>query len=631
MIRSGVGSARLWWVIIAAILLVCMFVLSSCIPIPTIPPTEAATLTAAPDIGDITVIVRNATSGEEIRRGVVVRVTNSNEADDYDNKEFRLEKCYAGEHIAVWAPGYKVRFVPCEEGKRNYDVSLEHLFVSGTFSGSWTAANINCISCHNGGIQGGSYWEYDEWLKSGHATTLYDRHLETMYNGTNVSGSYSPATVWSINDTGRIRLRPADTSPNVYFGPGYRLDYPNEYGNCAYCHAPAAVTDLRSGVDLRGLFFSTATAQGEGVTCDVCHKVIGVTLDENGFPYEDQPGILSLQLLSPQAEADFTVGPFSTTFTKDGPTRHFTCSPIFSQSEFCAACHYGNFHGTVIYNSYGEWKQSAYSQRYLVENEQKKENPGYRSCQDCHMSTEDEIAGTLPSQRDACSAEKIQNHDFDHNMMKFGQNLKNLNEYIPLLVQDAASLDVASEILGDSNTLRVTVKVTNTKAGHKFPTDSPLRHLVLVVDVQDAQGYSVPQVGGDMIPVWGGVGTNKPFGMEAYGGKPGRIFANLLVDKDTNESPTAAYWNPTKLAVNDTVNNVSSDTRLKPAETNESQYSFAIPSNGDVYVSVRLMYRYAFFDLALQKGWARPDIEVVSKACMVDFLQGGTLDCEQTR
>lgn len=245
------------------------------------------------------------------------------------------------------------------------------------------------------------------------------------------------------------------------------------------------------------------------------------------------------------------------------------------------------------------------------------------------MSSKDAIAGTLPSQRDACSAAAIPNNNFDHNVMRFGQNKKNLNEDIPLLVQDAASLDVESEILGDSNTLRVTVKVTNEEAGHNFPTDSPLRHLILVVDVLDEQRNSVPQVGGDMIPVWGGVGISPVLGMEAYGGKPGRIFANLLVDKDTNIAPTAAYWNPTKLAMDDPANKVSSDTRLKPKETNESQYSFAIPSNGDVYVSVKLMYRYAFYDLALQKGWVRPDIEVASKVCMVDFQNGGTLtDCE---
>lgn len=626
MSRSGAVLERLWWVICAAILLVSFIGLTSCDGV-AIALAPAPTAMPAPDTGNVTVVVKDQ-KGEELRRGVVVRVTNSTEADDYDNKVFRLN-CSPGEYVTAWAPNYKVAFKSCDAIGSHGEIMLQSLNMNNTVGNSWMAANITCIGCHRGQIQEGLFWEYNEWSVSGHATTLTDRFLETMYNGTNWSGSASRETVWTINSSGRVRVRPEDTSPNVYFGPGYRLDYPNEYGNCAYCHAPAAVSALRADVDLRSLFSSGMPAQVEGVTCDVCHKVIGVTLDDNGFPYEDQPGILSLELLPPQAESDFTVGPFSTTSTRNGPQKHFTCSPIFSKSEFCAACHYGKFHGTVIYNSYGEWKESPYGKRLLTgEGEQKGENPAFRSCQDCHMSSESEIAGTLPSDRDACSTAKRKPGSFDHNVMLFGQNLKNLTEQVPRLIQDAAVLDVASEYLADSDLLRITVNVTNTKAGHKFPTDSPLRHLILLVQVLDEQNNPAPQVGGDIIPVWGGVGTNKPFGMEAYGGMPGRIFAHVLVDRDTNESPTAAYWNPTKLALDDGANKLSSDTRLKPLEPNESQYSFAIPSSGEVFVSVKLMYRYAFFDLALQKNWTRPDIEVVAKECLVDFSQSGTLDCE---
>jgi hypothetical protein len=44
-----------------------------------------------------------------------------------------------------------------------------------------------------------------------------------------------------------------------------------------------------------------------------------------------------------------------------------------------------------------------------------------------------------------------------------------------------------------------------------------------------------------------------------------------------------------------------------------SKYSFDVPETGDVMVTVRLVYRFAFYDLMMQKGWDRPDIEVTSK------------------
>ena len=168
------------------------------------------------------------------------------------------------------------------------------------------------------------------------------------------------------------------------------------------------------------------------------------------------------------------------------------------------------------------------------------------------------------SRRQACSETDINFQNFDHNLMNLGFD-ETSGKQIPLMIKDAARLNVKFKYEPDKkNSLNVIVKVQNTNAGHKFPTDSPLRHLILVVEAKDRFGTTLLQVDGEQIPNWGGMG--KPFmdglGIKNYGGLPGKIFANLLVEEDTNVSPTAAYWNETKFAWTDV--SVNSDTRLSP-------------------------------------------------------------------
>ncbi len=237
-----------------------------------------------------------------------------------------------------------------------------------------------------------------------------------------------------------------------------------------------------------------------------------------------------------------------------------------------------------------------------------------------------------PGKRQACSESDPAFQNFDHNMMSSGID-ESTGREIPLMVKDAASLKVDFKYQPDKkDSLDVIVKVKNTKAGHKFPTDSPLRHLILVVDAQDQLGTSLTQVEGERIPNWGGMG--KPFldsyGIKNYGGLPGKIFANLLVEEDTDISPTGAYWNDTKLAW---VNGKSdSDTRLVPDKEDRSDYSFTIPKNGQIKVSVTLVYRYAFFDLILQKEWwNRPDIVVASVVCKGPATNPDGIKCDAAK
>ncbi|PWB72972.1 MAG: hypothetical protein C3F07_10555 [Anaerolineales bacterium] len=378
----------------------------------------------------------------------------------------------------------------------------------------------------------------------------------------------------------------------------------------------------RANINLNNFFPSPGGVIGEGITCDICHKVIGVTLDDNGYPYADQPGILSFQYPSFNLNNPrISFGPLPSYITKNEPNHANGCFPIYSESSFCAACHYGRFHGVLIYSSYSEWMRSPYSKKKIdAEGNKKKENPGYRSCQDCHMLSPEQIGNSLPSQREACSAVNESFNNFNHNMMLING---------VSLIKDAAKLEVKLEGGENTNSIKITVKVTNIKAGHNFPTDSPLRHLILVVEAKDEQGNLLPQADGEKIPVWGGVGVDPNVtGMTNYGGMPGKIFANLLVDIDTNISPTAAYWNPIKLAMANPAKGTDSDTRLKPNKTDESNYTFTLPARGEAYITLKLVYRYAFIDLARQKGWYRPDFDAALKECPpIDVKQPETWEC----
>ena len=208
------------------------------------------------------------------------------------------------------------------------------------------------------------------------------------------------------------------------------------------------------------------------------------------------------------------------------------------------------------------------------------------------MQSAQPIGETASAARSACSPENHSFNDFSHNMMKRDNAGKSL------LIEGAATVTV--DAVKEEGKIKVNVAVVNTRAGHKLPTDSPLRHLILVVEARDENGRLLSQVEGTTIPDWGGKGGQP----EDYAGRPGAIYGNILKDKDTNMVPAVAYWNPTVPAWD------GSDTRLRPNEPVLSQYSFVVQSHGDVIVTAHLIYRDAFIDIVRQKGWTLQDILV---------------------
>jgi hypothetical protein len=250
-------------------------------------------------------------------------------------------------------------------------------------------------------------------------------------------------------------------------------------------------------------------------------------------------------------------------------TRRVSYLPLIEESAFCASCHYGVFWDEVIYNSYGEWLDSPYS-----------DPDTGKTCQDCHMPPVDYDYFVYPEQGGLTrDSDRIFNH------------------YMPGasdadLLQNTAELSLNTARDGDR--IIVTATVANTEAGHHIPTDSPLRQIFMLITVTDAQGQSLALQEGPVLPAWAG----------DLEGLPGVYFARILQEIWTEIQPSGAYWNPTRTV---------EDTRLAAFEAHTSTFTFAVPEEIDntaITVEARLVFRRAFYDLVQQKGWDTPDIEM---------------------
>lgn len=586
MSTAGVHSRWFWRAIYLSILLVISFALSSCVS-PTGASAAGSNSSDSPETGPVAVKIINVNPAVKTALG---RVLETRESDTLDQNKLTFSACLNGQHISVWAPGYYIYNIPCNGSSPvEYQIQLESLNPTDNPNYLWMDADLrsnpalNCAGCHSNPSSGLN--EYTEWNMDGHSRAFVAPYFWTTYMGIDMNGSPGQPTRWGISaDGGKLRLPPNPLQPD--YGPGYQLDYPNESGNCVFCHAPTTVGSTQQGVNLTSLISGSwgnrVNIATEGVTCDVCHKVIDVVLDEHQLPYVERPGILSFSFVRPMPGWQFIAGPGSH-LAISNPNIKRTCAPLFSESKFCATCHYGKFSGVEIYASYKEWLESPYSQP----------NQNYRSCQDCHMPSPEPIGNSLPGERAACSESNQKFRDFSHNMMKYGPDPDNSLRTIPLIIKEAATIAIDKIVLGGGQ-VTFGVTVVNSGAGHKFPTDSPLRHLILLVEVRDENNNSLIQMGGPMIP---------KVGDSDYVGYPGQIYANLLKDKDTNSIPTVAYWNPVDAAW------LNADTRLVPGVPVRSEYSFAAPSNGSFVITARLIYRNAFYDIAIKKKWTIIDIE----------------------
>jgi len=374
-----------------------------------------------------------------------------------------------------------------------------------------------------------------QWENNAHGGAVSNPRFFSLYNGTDMSGTTQVA-------------------------PGYLNDFPGTAGNCANCHAPGAGIDGYLTVNMNDVR-DVITA---GIHCDYCHKVGGVYLNPaTESVYPNAPGAQSQRVLRPPADDNIFFGPYDDIPDPD------TYLPTMTQSRFCAPCHQFSFWGTPIYESYNEWLASPYAQADIT-------------CQDCHMPPTGDTYFALPEVG-----------GLEHPPERIPSHLQPGASDVELL-QNTVSMTVSAQQIVD--TLRVTVTITNTDAGHHVPTDFPARNMILLVRATDDQGRELEQVAGPTVPAWGGIGPDP----NDYAGRPGKGYAKVLRDVVSGEAPVASYWKQTL---------IESDNRIPALVADTSTYEFQAPARGGaIEVEVKLIFRRAFKSLADLKGWDVPDI-----------------------
>jgi hypothetical protein len=531
-------------------------------------------------------------SGDPIE-GALVRVKAANSRTFTDSRgNFSLTgfEPRFGVHITAWADGHYIggvkvfpwsarveiqlasytredngayHWIPPEIGGRSDGIEWfirTGLFLAGKVSFDRLflplADNLalGCKDCHPDIVA--------EWRSSSHALGKDNPIFLTMYNGTDVNGRQSPEAALRENPFYYGRLTPAKPDPDLpYFGPGFKLDFPDINGNCAACHLPGASLDDPYGTDPNSIDGTNA----KGSHCDFCHKIAGVALDNRtGVPPVNLPGVLALEFARPEGEHQIFFGPLDDVDV--GPDTYL---PLMKESAICAPCHNASFWNVPIYQSFNEWLQSPYSADGVT-------------CQKCHMAPTGSFSNFAPDRggvdRDP---EMLASHGFP-------------GASDTVLLQESVKLESSYVVSG--NLLKVAVDITNEKAGHHIPTDSPLRHLILVVVAKDEHGDALPLRDGSLLPTWTGIGDPAE---GFYSGLPGEVYAKVLEELWTGISPSGAYWTPTRIL---------SDNRIPAMETARSSYTFLMPENGQVQVQVRLIFRRAFIELMNLKGWQAPDI-----------------------
>jgi len=327
---------------------------------------------------------------------------------------------------------------------------------------------------------------------------------------------------------------------------------------CLNCHAPLAFLSGDIPLSVAG----KANPKADGVSCDVCHTMLG---------FEGEvPG-----------NGNFVVKPGEVKYGPRKDIKSFYHKSEYSEfqkraAELCGTCHDEiSPYGAWVKETYKEWKNGPYGKADI-------------RCRNCHEPPSPGKSAIMGKER-----EDVAQHLF---LGSYSQAWMNGAAVVSLYPRD-------SEIAPDQ-TLDIQVVLINHRAGHMIPTGSTEeRQLWLHLEANDAKGKTyhikAPLAPGDTPDKSYSVSTNKPaykdlgsmMGIKDFKGiqrdaltEGDRLFRKVFLNPEGEE--TIAQWNTTDTGI--------FDNRLKPLEARLVNYEWKIPpdvAKGKLTITADLNYR----------------------------------------
>jgi hypothetical protein len=471
---------------------------------------------------------------------------------DMDGKfKLDIEKNISATYITAWKSGFYNGGQLISPDNIPYKISLPPIEFADNKAYQWLlgtenrdAAQTNqdgesqpCENCHPPLVK--------EWKKDAHSGAATNPVFLTFFNGTDIDG-------------------------NKNRGPGFKIDFENSNGKCVQCHIPTM--GLRDPVNPNPN--EAAGIDKQGISCDFCHKIDGMHLDQTG----GLPGVLSYKFRRPSDGHQLFYGPYDDVYPGED-----SYHPLYSKSQYCAPCHHGKFWGVLAYSEFQEWSESTYAKKEI-------------HCQDCHMKPDGKTTRFVSKQKGGIDRDPL-----------------TIPSHVNLGITDEAFMKEAislSTIVGiDNDILKVSVKIENTNAGHHYPTGNPMRNMILLVEVIDEKGDPLTMNRGARVPSWGGEGAKDKGN---YAGLPGKGFAKVLKNrpfygfkqkKDYNNEHPAPHWKRIF---------IESDNRIPANGYDLSHYEFKLPEMPDGWISItaRLIFRRSYKKWIDSKNLDTPDMEL---------------------
>ena len=206
---------------------------------------------------------------------------------------------------------------------------------------------------------------------------------------------------------------------------------------CLSCHSPTT--------RITGDYFLKSDISKEGITCDFCHTITSVNLGKNLPEISNE---VSQTIRGPHGNV-----------SSAHPTKQ---SDLQTKSEFCAGCHeLKGENGVPILSTYSEWKEGPYMKEGI-------------QCQNCHMPELFNVPDVNPE------VKATKNFATDHAVLGGHSQIK---------LSKAAT--VSTQVKIENSTAIVEVLVNNRESGHKIPTGTPARKIMLEVSLTDKNGKNL--------------------------------------------------------------------------------------------------------------------------------------------